>query len=267
MNMKKILFNYFALFSLLIPFWSSAFANERNHELANEKNFVGYASMRIISVDKNSEWNTKKNYLVKEWNYNLKDLAKEGYLMTYTSFKKVVSKLRETRLLPKTLELLDRDILLTPENSDALNEFHDNINLGFDNYLREIADKNACRLIIYNSIEPHRVVKFILGEQKKMLVTVMVYYRDSNSVGMKYIPIQKDNFKDFINLKSIMHTSITEALEEAIVNSTGLMTASPQPVVKQLTDSNKKDNPPMKPKKSFQQQLLQGASTYGDAWD
>jgi len=244
--------------SLLIPFLGSAFANERN--------YVGYASMRIIRVEESIEWDKRKNYLVKDWNYNLKDLAKEGYLMTYTSFKKVVSKLRETRMRPKTLELIDRDILLTPENSDALNEFHDMINLGFDNYLGEIADKNACRLIIYNSIEPHRVVKFILKDQN-MFITVMVYYLDSNSVGMKYIPIQKNSFRDFIHLKSTMHKAITEALEEAIVNSAGLLTPSPQPVVKQLTDSNKKDNPPMKPKKSFQQQLLQGASNYGDAWN
>jgi hypothetical protein len=259
MDMKNILFNYIALVSLLIPFLGSAFANERN--------YVGYASMRIIRVEESSEWDKRKNYLVKDWNYNLKDLAKEGYLMTYTSFKKVVSKLRETRMRPKTLELIDANILLTPENIDALNEFHNNIDLGFDNYLSEIADKNACRLIIYNSIEPHRVIKFILGKQEKMLITVMVYYLDSNSVGMKYIPIKKNSFRDFIHLKSIMHQAITEALEEAIVNSAGLMTASPQPVVKQLTDSNKKDNPPMKPKKSFQQQLLKGASNYGDAWD
>jgi hypothetical protein len=233
------------------------------------RNHVGYASMRIIEVPN------------REWTYNLKDLAKYGYIMTYTSFKKVVTKLRETRMKPKTLELLNSKILLTPENTEAVAEFHENINQGFDNYLNKMATQNDCLLIIFNSIEPHRVLDFIDNRQDNILITVMVYYLDSNSLGMKYIPLNKSSFRDFIRLKSTMHQAITEALEEAIVNSSGLMPVSQQST-NSISDnnipdnnnnsnnnniSNNPNNVPMKPKNTLQQQLQTGAATYGDAWD
>jgi hypothetical protein len=216
--------------------------------------YVGFASMRVVDVDN------------QEWKNNLKDLATEGFKMTYTSFKKVLEKFQHRALNPKTLELPDSGELLTPHNTNAVEQFHKNINVRFDHFLRDIAAANYCRLIIYNSVERNRVLKFISGQQEKMLITVMVYYLDSNSVGMKYIPIAKDSFTGtgFIRLKSVMHQSITGALEEAIANTSGMV--SVPTVTRQTSNQNKRETPEQK-EKSFQEQLSQGANMYQDAWD
>jgi len=243
--MKYSIIKYMIIFILL---GVNAFAEEDPFV------YVGFASMRVIEVDS------------QEWKNNLKDLATEGFKMTYTSFKRVVAQLQNRALNPKTLKVPETGELLTPHNIDAVTNFHKKINAEFDQFLCAIAAANYCRLIIYNSVERNRVIKFINNKQEKMLITVMVYYLDSNSVGMKYIPINKGSFTGtgFIQLKSVMHKSITAALEEAIANTSGMVSVSP--VVQNTNETNKIVKPEQKAA-SFEEQLSQGANMYQDAWD
>jgi len=230
-----------------ILFMSIAISNTTVY--ASIFNKIAFASMRIIDVG------------IEEWNYNLRDLAKHGYIMKYSSFRKVSEKLQQTQLKPSTAVIHPGNQQLTFKNTKALNTFHNRIEDEFDKYLRVIATANNARLIIFDTMEIHRVKNFI-NDNQKLLLTIMVYYLDSNSVGIEYIPLTKDLFYDFIRLKTIMHKAISVALEEALVNSGGL-TQSSQPMgFDDAPDSSKIENSP-----NQNQQQSSTDIQYSDAWD
>lgn len=213
-------------------------------------NKIAFASMRIIDVGD------------EEWNLNLRDLAKHGYIMKYSSFRNVSAKLQQTQVLPSTAVLPPNNEQLTFKNSEALNTFHNRIDNEFDKFLQYIATANLARLIIFDTMDIHRVKSFIQNNQK-LLLTIMVYYLDSNSVGMEYVPLTKDLFYDFIRLKMIMHQAISVALEEALVNTGGLMQSSQSQTYEKTNSTS--DSIQSEPHQ--QQPSISKQATYSDAWD
>ncbi len=182
-----------------------------NTEIFADKPFkyVGFASMQIIKTGE------------KDWDLDFLDLARYSYRMKYTSFKKVAVKLRKKGIFFFFLSIKDK--LLLPVNEKELNEFHNNINSAFDKYLEEISIANKTLLIIFDNIEDYRAKKFVTKEQEELYLTVMVYYLDSNSVGMTFVPLDRPLLKNPFELKERIHKAITAALEEAMINAERLI--------------------------------------------
>jgi len=221
---------------------------------------IAFASMRIFDIANN------------EWDLNFRDLAKQGFRMKYSSFKNVAAKLQQTKIRPATAVLYPGAEILTYTNKKALEKFHQEIDNQFDKFLESTAMANKACLLIFDSLDIHRVDKFINENKKdnKLILTIMVYYLDSNSVGIKYVPITKDSFDNYIQLKAEMHQAITMALEEALVNTSGLIQNDNSNYETSTHSDDNIDNSKENEKEKMldlSQPQYKGSSSENDFWD
>ncbi|MGM0452466.1 MAG: hypothetical protein ACQERN_04825 [Thermodesulfobacteriota bacterium] len=180
-------------------------------------NGVGFASMEKFSFDS------------PVWNNNFSTLAKQSYLMKYSSFKQVAEKLQMNDLRPLTLEI-PGDKLVLPANTKTVRKFHEQFNDRGDRYLRNIALANNAALVVFDYVEKFDVQRYIEQQIDNFVVTVIVYYLDSNAMGLTHIPIQRDDFSktriDYNGLKAKIHRAILEALEDAVINTQGIISGN-----------------------------------------
>jgi len=169
-------------------------------------NNVGFASMRVVKTGN------------EEQDLIFYDLAKYSYRMKWSSFKKIADKMQKSNIYPKAIEEISMKQDLNPsrDHETAINFFHDYVDAEFDKYLKKLSIHNNARLLIFDVLEAHHVKQFIKGS-KYLNLTVMVYYLDSNSVGVTFIPLKQPLFSSLTELKEKFHQAIIEALGEALV--------------------------------------------------
>ena len=192
-------------------------------------NNVGFASMRVVKTGN------------KEQDLIFHDLATYSYRMKWSSFKKIAAKMQKSNLLPKAIEELTLKKYLNPskKNEKAITFFHESVDAEFDKYLRKLSIHNNSRLLIFDVLEVHHVEKFIKGS-KYLNLTVMVYYLDSNTVGVTFIPLKDPLFASLTELKQRFHQAIIEALGEALVltGSTSYKINTNKPEEKKQSNTN-----------------------------
>ncbi|MFW6099753.1 MAG: hypothetical protein ACOC90_00065 [Bacteroidota bacterium] len=177
---------------------------------------VGFASMKNFSFE--SEL----------WTHHFSKLAKESYWFKYSSFRQIVEKLQMKNMHPFGLELPPQGEKIMPANEESVREFFMRWDTEGDEFLRNLGLANNAALIVFDYVGKMDVKRYIRGETDHFLITIMVYYLDSNAIGMNHVKINKEHFNerhvDFPEIKSEIQSKILEALEDAVINTRGLIT-------------------------------------------
>jgi len=210
-NNLKFILVFITLQSYFIFTLPFVFAETEENTLFNK---VAFASMRIVKIKDNAIWNS-----------NFRDLAKFGFINKLSSFNKVVTKLQQKKFEPQTatMKVNNKKELLGPLNDKALKEFHSTFNAQFDRFLKNISIANNAILFIFDSLEDHHAHLFVKDKRQKLQLSMIVYYLDSNTIGITYIELNQNLFEDPNMLKEKMHSAISKALEEALGNTEGLV--------------------------------------------
>lgn len=195
-----------------------------------QSNGVGFASMEKFEFKNDNLWNSR-----------LSQLAKQSFWMKYSSFKQIQRRTGIRSLKPLTIYIEEKDAPALPENNAAVGFFHDQFSTDGDVYLEGISMANDAILLVFDYVENFEISNYVKGQSDNFVITVLVYYLDSNSIGLTYIPIKKEIFSkngvEFEEIKRKFQNAILKALEDAFVNMEGIVHSRPR-----RTKSSDSDN-------------------------
>lgn len=109
----------------------------------------------------------------------------------------------------------------TATNIKALDSFYNGFDGSGDIYLQSQAKLNRACLITFIEIRDTQLNQFLSGADQ-MRASVIVYYFDSNSLGLEYIYLNKAMFDQYHLLVQVINESMVQALEDALMNQAGI---------------------------------------------
>lgn len=176
--------------------------------------YIGFASMEVPVV---------KDPLMR---VRFKELTSILYSLKYSSFQQVAAKKQLTELRPKTLEIRydgGKVAKLNPskKNTKAIAFFHESFGSEFEEYLLQVCALNEARAIVFDRSEDPEILRsknFGKDPDAALMVMLHAFYRDSNTMEVDFIDINKALMANFPRLKTVVQGKVVEIAEKVIGN-------------------------------------------------